>query len=61
MWQAGRRRRPPCRHDPAGDDVSRGAASRLGRRDFKAILGLLAATRELELDTPYRELPIYRE
>jgi len=33
--------------------VSRGAASRLGRRDFKAILGFLAATRELEFDTPF--------
>ena len=33
--------------------MSRGAASRLGRRDFKAILGFLAGTRELELDTQY--------
>ncbi len=33
--------------------MSRGAASRLGRLDFKAILAFLAATRELELETPY--------
>lgn len=33
--------------------MSRGAATRLGRRDFEAILGFLADTRELELDTPY--------
>lgn len=33
--------------------MSRGAASRLGRGDFNAILAFLDATRELELDTPY--------
>jgi DNA-binding CsgD family transcriptional regulator len=33
--------------------MSRGAASRLGRADYRAILGFLADTRELELDTPY--------
>jgi DNA-binding CsgD family transcriptional regulator len=54
--------------------VSRGPASRLGSRDFKALLGFLAATRELELDLPYpsafvahlamlveRAHPLYRE
>jgi len=33
--------------------VSHGAASRLAHRDFKGILNFLAATRELELNTPY--------
>jgi len=33
--------------------VSRGAASRLGPADYRAILGFLGDTRELELGTPY--------
>jgi DNA-binding CsgD family transcriptional regulator len=33
--------------------VSRGSASRLGSRDFEAILGFLASTRQLDLETPY--------
>jgi DNA-binding CsgD family transcriptional regulator len=33
--------------------VSNGAAGRLAQADYQAILGFLADTRELELDTPY--------